>query len=395
MKRISIVFATLILAVIFSVSAFAQKSLVERTAEVESKEKNPVAARQEMVQDATEKISEALIKEIIGEPKYNRNKSTILNKVIKQSARFVPYSKPAELVPMEAEGFKMALTIKVSIDDLQTVLLENGLFYETDGTPIVLPAIRFIDRVNGRSHFWWSGIETKSGPLVRQGKRFEESLRSAFGKNSFYSLRPQMFRMGQMLPEILRTETVRPDDWQNISQKLGAQILIDGEVQFNKSQERSDAFTISIKMAAIQVVNGRIIAEVARQYETDGGNFDLMIDRKLKENMDSVAADLSNQVLEAWQKGAIGASLYRLAIKGRLPLLQQETFKEALKSKVREVKNVTERLISEDEVIYEVDSALGPKDLGQRLPKFEVGSMQLVLESASDTGVVYKLNRAN
>lgn len=200
-------------------------------------------------------------------------------------------------------------------------------------------------------------------------------------------------RLGTILPQGFKTDTLRFEDQQLLAQKLNSQIVIDGEISLAKSQERSDAVTIAMKMTALQVVNGRVIAEVTRQFETDGGNFELVTDRKLKEVLETVSSDLSSQVLEAWQKGALGASLYRLSIRGRLPLQNQEAFKEALKSKVREVKNVTERVISMDGLVYEVDSALGPKDLGQKAPKIEVGNLSLVLESASETEVIYRVQR--
>jgi hypothetical protein len=118
-----------------------------------------------------------------------------------------------------------------------------------------------------------------------------------------------------------------------------------------------------------------------------------MVDRKLKDVLESATQDLAAQVFEAWQKGALGANLYRLTIRGRLPLLQQEAFKDALKNKVREVKNVRERLISTEQVVYEVDSAVGPKELAQKASEIEVGGLKMVLESASDKEAIYRIAR--
>lgn len=388
---------TLILSCILLLSSFAfaqQKNLVERVVELESKEKNPVTARSIIINQATEKVSEDMIKEIIGEAKYQRNKSMISAKILKQSPRFIPFSKPGEMKPLQPEGFRMSVSLRVSVDDLQTLLLENGLFYESDSTPVVLPVIRFNDRVNTQAFAWWleDGISTKPF-LQKENRNLEDGLKSAFLKNNFYVLKPSSMRLGTILPQGFKTDTLRFEDQQLLAQKLNSQIVIDGEISLAKSQERSDAVTIAMKMTALQVVNGRVIAEVTRQFETDGGNFELVTDRKLKEVLETVSSDLSSQVLEAWQKGALGASLYRLSIRGRLPLQNQEAFKEALKSKVREVKNVTERVISMDGLVYEVDSALGPKDLGQKAPKIEVGNLSLVLESASETEVIYRVQR--
>src|SRR6185312_6605661 len=131
--------------------------------------------------------------------------------------------------------------------------------------------------------------------------------------------------------------------------------------------------------------------EVARQFETDLGGYETAVGKKLKEVNDQVAQDLSSQVLEAWQRGAIGASLYKLVIRGHLPLQQQEALKDVVKNKVREVKNIRERLISSDSVIYEVDSALGPKEFATKVPQLDVGGIKLVLESSSATEAIYRI----
>ncbi len=377
--------------------AFAQKTLIERTYEAQSKDKNPVTARSEMVNQATEKVVEELIKEIIGDAKYSRNKSLINSKILKNSARYVPFSKPGELVALpNEEGFKMSVALRVSVDDLQSLLLENGLFYESDSTPIVLPTIRLLDRVNSKAYAWWADVDSSQKAfLLKEGRALEESLKTAFLKHNFYSLKPQGLRFTDFLPTGAHAESLRREEWQMISQKMGAQIQIDGELVFSKSQERSDAFTINLKMTALQVMNSRVIAEVSRQFETDGGPFETVVDRRLKEAFESTSQDLASQVLEAWARGSLGASLYKLTVHGRLPLLRQEALKEALKNKVREVKNVRERLISADGLVFEVDSALGPKDLAAKAGEIELGAgLKIVLESVSDQEAVYKVAKS-
>ena len=110
----------------FPLLAGAQRAaLVERIQEVQSRQKNPVLARQEMVNQATDRVSETLIKEIIGEAKFNRNKVLIQSKIIRNAARYIPFSKPSELQPLEPEGFKMTVTLRANVDELQALLLEG------------------------------------------------------------------------------------------------------------------------------------------------------------------------------------------------------------------------------------------------------------------------------
>jgi hypothetical protein len=384
-----------ILSLLFLPSlVWAQKSLIERTYEGRSKEKNPVIARQDILTQATVQISEQLIKEIIGDAKYARNKTVISNKIIKNAVRYLPFSKPGDMEPIEPEGFKMTALLRVNVDELQAMLLENGLFYQSDSTPIVLPSIRIVDRVNSKNYFWWVDSDLSQKPfLLKEGRSLETNLKTALLKHNFYLLRPQALRFQQLLPQTFKTETLRTEDWQLVAQKFNAQVLLDGELSFNKSQERSEAFTIDLRLTATQVMNSRVIAEVSRKFETDPGPFEAVSDRKLKEVLESASAELSTQIFEAWQKGSLGASLYRLTVRGHFPMQQQESFKEALKNKVREVKSVRERLITSEGVVYEVDSALSPKELSQKASQIEVGTVKLVLESATDKEVSYRVSR--
>jgi hypothetical protein len=396
MMRKSMTLAAMCLSLLaFSSVASAQKlNLIERVYEAQSKEPNALAAKSQMMSEATEKVSEDLVKEIIGEAKFNRNRALISEKIIHNASRYIPYTKPGEITAMQPEGFKMTLTLKVSVDDLQKMLLENGLFYESDGTPIVLPFLRFTDKVNFKSYGWWSEPESPQKVFLQKEDRdFEDVLKSAFGRNNFYSLKPMETKYFSFLPESLRQENLRTEDMQWIGQKLGAQIVLVGDVTVEKSQERSEAFAIGMQISAIQVVNGRVIAEVARKFETDIGGYELVVAKKMKEVTEQVAQDLSSQVLEAWQRGAIGASLYKLTVRGHLPLPLQEALKSTVKEKVREVKNIQERLIESDSITYEVDSALGPKEFGTKVPQLDLGTMKLVLDSSSATEVVYRIAR--
>jgi hypothetical protein len=398
-SNLALVLPALLSFSLISPSKAASKNFIERTFESQSKDKNPVSARQEMINYATEKVSEELIKEIIGDSKYSRNKTLITQKILKNSARFIPFSRPGDLQPLTPEGFKMSVTLRINVDDLQSMLLANGLFYESDSTPVVLPAIRFNDRIHGKNYGWWKISATSTTDLaaqsflIKESRSLEQELKDSFLKHNFYLLKPQNFRFGEMLPSALTSENLRTEDWQFLAQKMGAPILLEGEVTFSKSLERSEAVQISLRMTASQVMNSRVIAEVTRQFETDSGAFEVVVARKLKEMNESVSQDLSAQVLEAWQKGALGASLFRLTIQGRIPLLQQEAFKEALKTKVREVKSVRERLISADSLVFEVDSAIGAKELAQKAPRIEMPGLNLVIESSNESEAVYRVSK--
>lgn len=376
-------------------TAFAQNAnLVERVVEGTSKEKNAISARKEIIEKANEEITKALVIEMIGEAKYNRNRSVITQKVTRNFNRFTPYVKNGELEQLPDGTFKLSTVARVNMNDLQALLLENGLLYETDGTPSAIPFVKVVDKVNGRSYVWWTEKETSADALtIKQEKVFEELLKDALYKKNFYSQRPGTNRLFELLPSAYQSENLRGEDLQTLSEKLGAQIVVQGEIQLASHRERSDAYAINISLTALQVSNNRVIAEVVREFETDAGSFETVVDRRFKQAVQSTCQDLAAQVLDAWQKGTIGASLYKVTIRGRLPAQLQEAFKDQLKTKVREIKTVRERLISSDGIIFEVDSSVGPAEIAKKAASLEVGGLKLVVDSFNEAGTQYRIEK--
>ena len=196
----------------------------------------------------------------------------------------------------------------------------------------------------------------------------------------------------ELLNPAFQAEKWTAEDLQNVATQLGVQIAVDGEVSVSASSERSDAFVLNAHLAATQIQNGRKIAEVTRSIETESGNMEVVVDRKAKDFLEQVSAELASQVFEAWGRGTIGSSLYKLVIRGRVPLLVQEALKEEFTSKVHEVKVLKERLLAQDQIVFEMDSLLGPRDIAKKLTELEVSGYKLTLESSSDVELVYKVN---
>src|SRR5437868_11053897 len=98
MKKVLMLFAGLMMC---TQMLYAQQSadLIERSFTGTSGEKIPQAAKRDIQDQASKKVSEELIKELIGEERYTKNKTLIQNKVEKLSNRYIPFAKPSELLP--------------------------------------------------------------------------------------------------------------------------------------------------------------------------------------------------------------------------------------------------------------------------------------------------------
>lgn len=389
MKKVLVLFAGFMMC---GQMVLAQSSgLIERSFSGVSDQRAPQAAKREIQEKASQKISEDLIKELIGEERYTKNKTLIQNKVEKLSNRYIPFAKPSELV-QEGNSYKMTVVLKVSLKDLKTLLQEHSLLAENDTVPLVLPLVTFTDKVDFKSFRWWKPEEVANKAfLISQNRHFENALRGAFQKYSFYLVKTSS--LGLQIPRSYQNERLSLDDMQFLSQYFGAPLMIDGQVQYSKSPESSNRYRIEVKLLALQVSNGRPIADVSRKFETETGSFEASVDKKIRETVEATSQELASQVFEAWQRGALGSTVLRLTFRGKIPFNQKEAFKEKLKNQVREIRNIRERLVTADSVAYEVDTNLTSKDFAVKLNNLDVDGRKWNPTGTSDNEVTMQLQR--
>lgn len=378
--------------------AFGQKNLVEKNFEGTSKEiQNPVLAKKQILDEAIEKVSEEMIKGIIGESKYARNRLVIQQKVLKNSLKFIPFSKTSEPV-VENDQVKMSVQMKVSLEDLQALLLEQGLFYEMDSTPSILPFVQVVDQVKAQGFRWWRDVDGTEIPankaiLAKFAKTIEDQMHHSFWKNQFFVLRPLEMHLARNPQVELRKDFLSIEDMQKVANDMQSQIFVDTHLTFQQGKERKEGYQMILEMAAIQTVNGREVAQVRRTLETEPGSLEVLMQKKLKEVLEPALNDLSSQVLEVWQKGAIGANTYRLTVKGSLPPSQQELIKQQVRGKALEVKNISERWMQAQSISYELQTTSSLEELAQKLGVIELTTLKLQLESKTDHELIYRVIR--
>lgn len=371
--------------------AMAQQSdLLERSFSGVSKQTTPQEAKADIQSQASQKISEEVIRELIGDERFSKNKVLIQSKVIKNSARYIPFSKPSELI-QEGTDFKMSIVLKVSLRDLKQMLQESSLLNENETIPVVLPVVSFIDRVQGRSYRWWQPAEkAQIGFLFKEGRSVEDALRNSFQIKNFYVIKPIEAGLGLNIPSHFQNERVTGEDAQYFAQYFNAPVLIDGQVIVNK-EEKGGNYNIEIRMTAIQVSNSRPIADVSRKFTTDPGPFETSVDKKMREVLEGTANDLASQVFEAWQRGSLGTSVIKVTVQGvsqGLPFM--ESMKEKIRSQVTQVKNIRERVVSSNSISFEVDASVTASELAQRIEALDFSGKKLSKVSEDRDQVVLK-----
>ncbi|WP_041577611.1 hypothetical protein [Bdellovibrio bacteriovorus] len=387
MRLVSVVAAAL-MSIVSGTALAQQAELVDRTYSGVSKETNPQVAKRVIQDEAAQKVSEEIIQELIGNDRFLKNKTLIQNKIIRNSARYIPFTKPSALT-QSADEFKMSVAMKVSLKDLKQMLQDSSLLNENEAVPVVLPLVSWQDRVEGRSYRWWLPLDKNpQGFLVKEGRLLEEALRGAFQKNNFYLIKPIEAGLAASVPADFQNEKVGGEDAQFFAQYFNAPVVVDGQVNLTKGERNN--FRIEIKLTALQVSNGRAIADVSRRFDTDSGSFENAIDKKLREVLEGTANDLAVQVMDAWQRGSVGTSVIRLTIQGRQPLPVLEGVKEKIRSQLTQVKNIRERLVSADSVSFEVDTSVPASELVGKLETLDMDGKRLSRVSEGQNEIVLK-----
>lgn len=349
--------------------------LLERSFAGVSKETNPQLAKRDIQDQAANKISEDVIKDLIGEDRYAKNRSLILSKVVKNSGRYIPFVKPSELT-QEGDTFKMSVSLKVSLKDLKQILQDNSLLSENDTAPVVLPLVSWVDRNQMKTYNWWQPSDKDAQVfLMKENRHLEEALRGSFQKNNFYVIKPASSGLAGNVPTNFQDEKIAGEDAQFFAQYFNAPVVLDGQVQISKGDD--NRYRLEIRMSAIQVSNNRPIADVSRKFETESGSYENVVDKKIKEVSEAVANDLASQVFEAWQRGSLGTSVLLLTVRGKNNLPLDESLKDRIRTQITQVKNIRERMISSDSVSFEIDTASPAAEISQKILALDLGGKKL------------------
>ncbi len=378
------------LAVCFSGPLWAQEVL-ELTVEGVSQKEDKNMARQEIFDKVINETSLNYIRDLIGAQKLEKNRTLIQNKVLKNSNKYVLFIKGTPLAAA-APDTKINVSLKLSIKNLENLLLEEGLLYKTEGPPRVLPFVTFVDRTQGQTFVWWQERSTASPILMEVAGIFFRKLKDSLSKTGFYCMDPLKAPVALGWPPFLRQEAMGFEESQIASELMGAQMVIRGQMVIDRSKTRSDAFRLDWKLTALQAGNGRVIGEVIRSYETESGNFNHVVAKKVGEVTEKMAADLSTQLSEAWKSGTFGSNLIRLSVRGPLDYMQLQTLKKSIQEQVKEVRTLKERLFEPGQIVFEVDATTNSQGLMQAFQGKKFAQFKVEVQDLASEGLLLKVS---
>ncbi len=370
----------------------AAESLVEKTLTLQSNDRDAATAKRNIQNLAIVQASEDLVRDMVGEEKYQKLKKQVENKVYRQYVKYIPFITQTNVEP-GPEGFKSTVVLKISLNNLKTMLQDNGFLVETEGAGVILPLINVVDRVNLKAYRWWQPSPTQNNAFFVEIEQILESeLKQSFFKNNFYVMKPLDARLYQQIP--LEHQNERPSslDLNYLGKSFNAPFAILGQVTLNLS-DSPQAYKVEIKMDVMQISSGRVLANVMRKFETDSGIFEQVVAKKIRSVFDSMSSDLATQVKDVWQKGAVGAHPLLLVLHGHTPIPWQEQLKDQIRLNIPQIKSVYEKSIFDDQVIYELNTNMSLVDFSKRVESLKVVGHELLKESIDSEKVTFRFKK--
>jgi hypothetical protein len=356
---------------------------VEKVYHAQIKAENGNVAKKKMLDEAMSKTSEALVQEIIGPDRYQKFKNEIQNKILKQTARFIPVLKTTD-IKQEADGqFSLDVTMQVSLKNLEAILKEQGLLYEMESTPIILPVVHYIDQVQGKSFRWWRSM--RDADLNGHYNNLERYLQKNFVEQGFFVERPNGTGLDLLRPALFDKDSFTNEDWLQLAQLYKVSAIIEGEIRVLMPQGVTDNQGIEIRLLARQINTGKVLAELLRKGQWDSRDF--WNQKRVQQWLDSTFKDLAVQVKESWQRGTFSSSVLKLIVKGGMPLTRFQKFKEQVQSQSRSIRQIRERVISAEELVFDIDVTGNTSDLSTQLQMVSFDDQKFQLQVTDSSSI--------
>lgn len=327
-------------------------------------------ARTEALEKASQDVTYEMIEKEIGATQALENKNKIDEDIQSLKNRFIPYTKVLssrkEKTSESEDAYRFKIEMKVSRQDLRTILQQKGLYAGQNKTGIVLPFIEVSNQESGESYRWWETVFTTSRDLESFSLTFEDELAQGFMEKGLFLLKPQSFHMVHMIPPFMRKAYLTQTDKVQLTSLKKGQLFIDGRVDVMDSPVRERALRVRVQLSCKQAANGKSIAEVVRVFDSEKGKKLTQLSQNIKSLARESGEDLASQVYDLWQRGALESELIKLAVTGSLTHQQLEEFKRGLKRHLR-TDSLTERLFEPGQVTYEMNYTGGSESLSQKL----------------------------
>ncbi len=377
-------------------AAFGDNTIVQLAIDGTSSSDVPVKAKADSLKDALNKGSLQVISQLIGPLKLEKNLPIIKSKILTQTSKFIQFYKAGDAITKNGET-QTSVTMKISVSSIRDLLAQEGLLYQTEGPPTILPLFKVTEKKDSEKQFlWWVQEVAPDTQILRDAEKLVlHLLDTAFRPKNFYVIDPLSGYYVQWVPTPYRSENPPQDQVLWLGEFFKAQIVLTGDISAETSNATPDGIKLNVRLMAYHTSNGRIVGEVSRTFDGASKDWEQGVTNLIHKGCGDVAKDLSSQVVDESTRGTLGATLLRLTLRGNFNYQDLENFKKQVLIKMGDVKTIKERKQEKGLTTFELDYAGTAQMLVKTLETNSFDGFKIVVQDTDNNEVVVKWAKAN
>ena len=340
-------------------------------------------------QKALNEVSRHLVTEMLGAEKYKKNKSKIEKSIIKNKNRYVLYISSSSGKLQEQGKFAFTVTMKVSKENLKNLLLENNLFYNSEGAFCVLPAISFSSYFEEKKekYSWWLDSSPAGSEIKNIAGSFFDLLSKEFIKSGFYVIDPVFQKIKTSAPAFVMPKKGKSiKSFLPMSQFYTCDIILYGRIHTGRvssaesnffsnlfsSKEDSlssiypESYFIQFSLNVSNIKTRQFLFNVQRKFSfspTNKNNPKVELLLRSKDILDSVVYQLT----AFNEEGSLVLNRLMISVQGPLNYAEKERLQKSLIKKIPGIEGLQVRLLNSSRVVYEAKSSQSAQDIAKQL----------------------------
>ena len=328
---------------------------------------------------ASDEAAKQFIQEFLGEKKYKESEKKIEKEIFPQKNRYILYVKIGKSIKQEDESYLTNVIVSFSEDNLQSLLVEHHLYYDSLATSCVLPAVIFTTKTDDKqSYQWWkdktglSGLtknltfglysekaDSKTNLPKVLAANFYHQLNRTLIENSFHAVDPVFNRLSSSIPQSALPRSNRSSQFIKLAKFLDCHIILSGNIEVVKSQN-ANKHVAEISLTSFNITTRQKLFDFKKVLDLENKNSKTKNEvKKIVKSFDSELENILNGIIFqlSFYKDKGSLNLYRtvLSIQGPLNYSEKERLKKYFIRNIPSIKDLQERLLSSSKVIYEAE----------------------------------------
>jgi hypothetical protein len=363
---------------------FAQVTLLERSYTFESDKESMSEAKKEIQDKAIGQIVEELATETMGEARFAKAKKSLSVQLANKSARFIPFSNITDSKQTD-KVLKQTLMFKINLTEFRNVLKSIGQLEEIDKNQSILPLVRYENAILQKNSSWWNKDDDNSKSL----SVMEEKLGEIFLRGGFYLTPASEVGLSTALPSSFDKSQLNAEDTLKLARLLQTPYVLSGHMLVKRSDRQMDQMRMEVHLNLVQAENGKMLADIKRIYDVpltkDSTKLDAEISKKMSDEAESIGSEIVSLMTDALQRGLVNSQKIRVKFTMASQPQKIELLKERVKAQSGNIKNVKEKSISANSIVYEVDFVGNIKDIQDKLLVMDVKSLSYLKVELTNT----------